>query len=109
MLTEPGHAGATYELVGADALSQTEVAEVLTAGLGRTIHARSVPRDEWERGARASGLADYQVETLVKMFQYYERYGFWGGSRVLSWLLNRPPTSFEFFIERTVRERLEVQ
>jgi uncharacterized protein YbjT (DUF2867 family) len=105
VLTEPGHQGATYELVGAEALTQTEVVAVLSRGLGRTVRARAVPLDEWEVGARAAGLGDYQVETLVRMFRYYEDYGLWGNPNVLGWLLGRPPATFAAFVERTLREK----
>jgi uncharacterized protein YbjT (DUF2867 family) len=100
VLTEPGHQGATYELVGTEALSQTEVAAVLSRKLGRQVSAQTVPIETWERQARSSGLGAYQVKTLVKMFRYYEHYGFEGNPRVLSWLLGRPPTTFAAFVER---------
>jgi uncharacterized protein YbjT (DUF2867 family) len=100
VLTEPGHVGATYELVGTEAMSQTEVATILGQCLGRPIRAEAVPLETWERRARESGLGVYQVETLAKMFRYYERYGFWGNPRVLCWLLSRSPTSFAAFVER---------
>jgi uncharacterized protein YbjT (DUF2867 family) len=105
VLTEPGHAGATYELGGTEVLSQIEVATTLGQQLGRPVRAEVVTLEAWERRARASGLSDYQVETLVRMFRYYERYGFWGNPRVLGWLLRRPPTTFAAFLERVVRER----
>ncbi len=103
VLTEPGHAGATYELVGVEALSQAEVAAILSQRLERPVRAQAVPLDEWERKARASGISDYAVETLIKMFRFYERHGFWGNPRVLTWLLGRSPTTFAAFVERTAR------
>jgi hypothetical protein len=39
------------------------------------------------------------------MFRYYERYGFWGNSCTLEWLLGRPPTAMAAFVERSERER----
>ncbi len=106
VLTEPGHGGATYELAGSEALTQTEIAAILSQQLGRPVRAEAVPLETWERQARESRLGDYQVETLVKMFHYYERHGFWGNPRVLGWLLGRPPTTFAAFIERVAQERL---
>jgi uncharacterized protein YbjT (DUF2867 family) len=100
VLTEEGHAGATYELAGTDVLSPADIARILERQLARPVRARAVPLDEWERGARASGLGEYQVETLLQMFRYYERHGFWGNPRVLAWLLCRPPTTFASFVER---------
>ena len=100
VLTEPGHEGATYELTGAEALTQTEIAAILSQQLGRPVRAKAVPLETWEKQARESGLGDYQIETLVKMFRYYECYGFWGNPRALGWLLGRPPTTLAAFVER---------
>ena len=83
-----------------DALTQIEVAEVLAERLGRSVRAESIPLDVWERQARTGGLGDHQVETLMKMFRYYERYGFTGNPKVLGWLLGRAPTSFSGFVAR---------
>ena len=105
VLTEPGHAGATYELAGAEVLTQTEVAEVLSRQLGRPVRAERVTIPDWLEGARASGMREYQIDTLVKMFRHYESHGFWGNPRVLTQLLGRRPTSFAAFVERTRRER----
>jgi uncharacterized protein YbjT (DUF2867 family) len=104
--SHPSHHGATYELVGTAAMTQTEVAEILTQQLGRPVIAEQQPIDAWEQRARASGMGDYQVNTLVKMFHYYERYGFSGDSHVLSWLLNRPATSLDAFVVRAIEHRL---
>jgi len=103
VLTEAGHAGATYELAGAEALSQIEVASALADSLGRPVCAKTVAVETWERRARASGLGSYQIETLVKMFRYYEEHGFWGNPHVLSWLLGRPPTTFVAFCRRALQ------
>lgn len=101
------HNGATYELVGTPAMSQTEVAATLSQKVGRPVIAKSVSIDTWKFEDRNSGLSDYQVKTLVMMFEYYENFGFWGNSRVLTWLLNRPPTSFDVFVKRAVESRLQ--
>ncbi len=97
-LTGPSHTGAVYELVGPDNLSQTEVAQILSDSLNRPVEAQQIPLDEWRAGAKSAGLGRYQLDTLSKMFQYYEEYQFLGNANVLSWLLNRPPTDFRMFI-----------
>lgn len=104
VLTEAGHAGATYELVGTSAISPNEIASVLSRQIGRSVRAEKVSLPSWERQARVGGLGNYQVETLIKMFRYYERYGFLGNSRVLSELLGRPPNRFDDFVERFVSD-----
>jgi len=100
ILTEPGHTGAIYELAGPDNLSQTGVANILSDSLGRPVEARQVAIAQWQAEAEAAGLNSFAIETLVKMFQYYNRFGFCGNSNVLGWLLKRPPTSFKTFVDR---------
>ena len=104
-LTEPGHQSAIYELVGVSALSQTDVANVLSEQLHRPVTVKIVSREEWERNARNSGLGEFQIATLIKMFLYYEHYGFAGNSNILSYLLQRQPTPFTDFVRRIASER----
>jgi NAD(P)H dehydrogenase (quinone) len=105
VLCEDGHEGAIYELAGSEVLSQEEVAALVARHLGRPVRAEVVPRDAWAGQARAAGLGDYQVESLLQMFAYYERHGFWGNPRVLSWLLGRPPATMAEFVARTAATR----
>jgi uncharacterized protein YbjT (DUF2867 family) len=100
VLAGPDHAGATYELAAAELLSQVQVADVLERHLGRPVRAQAVPLVRWEGQARASGLGGTQIQSLLQMFRYYERYGFRGNANVLKWLLDRPPTTFAAFVAR---------
>lgn len=107
VLTEPDHLGATYELAGPEVLTQTQVAEILSRQLNRPVRAEQVTIEAWTRQAQASGMGAYQIETLVKMFRYYDRYGLWGNLRVLGNLIGHAPTKFEAFVERIMRERAD--
>ena len=102
VLTEPGHAGAIYELVGTDPLSQTDVAASLSAALGRPVLAEAESIEVWEARARADGMDAGACETLVKMFRYYARHGLVGNPTVLRGLLGRPPTTLAAFARRVV-------
>jgi len=105
VLTEPGHLGAIYELAGTPAMSQVEIAEELSKQLNRPVDLKKISNKEWEQTARASGLGDYQVSALIKMFDYYEQFGFLGNMKTLSCLLGRQPNSFADFIKRIRDER----
>ena len=102
VLIETGHVGATYELCGPDLLDQREIAAALGRGLGKTVRALAVPPREWTEAAQTRGLGEYQIETLLAMFEYYESFGMAGTPRVLECLLGCSPTSFEQFVARTV-------
>ena len=92
------HIAATYELVGTHAISPREIAGILSLAIERSVEAKQVSLDDWQHNARAAGLGDYQVGTLVKMFRYYDRHDFIGNSNILRWLLGRPPASFTDFV-----------
>jgi uncharacterized protein YbjT (DUF2867 family) len=100
------HIGATYELVGTQAMTPSDVATILSQQLDRPVIAEKMPIATWKNGVKNSDMGEYQVTTLVKMFKYYSEYGFWGNNQVLSWLLKRPTTSFEAFVERVIRDCL---
>jgi uncharacterized protein YbjT (DUF2867 family) len=100
VLLQPGHEGATYELVGTPGLTQLEVAAILSQTLNRPVTAEAIPREQWRQQAIAAGLNAYARETLLQMFEYYEQYGLWGSPIVLAWLLRRPPTSLASFVQR---------
>jgi uncharacterized protein YbjT (DUF2867 family) len=105
VLIEPGHAGSTYELAGTSPLDQTEVAAMLSSALGRPVRAEAEPVAAWAERVRSAGLGEFQLATLIKMFQFYERYGLQGSPRVLRWLLGRAPTSIGQFAVRTAIEQ----
>ncbi|MGC9357463.1 MAG: SDR family oxidoreductase [Anaerolineae bacterium] len=100
VLTESDHLWATYELVGTEPLSQLEVAALLSEALGCPVRAETQSRKLWESQARTSGLGEYQVETLLKMFRYYERFGFTGNPYVAGSLLGRSPATLQDFAQR---------
>lgn len=102
-LLEPTHTGAIYELVGTAPLSQHQVAESLSRVLGKPVKAEYTPRPAWEAVSRQAGLSEYAIQTLLKMFIYYEEYGLWGNPTVLTFLLNRQPTTLDQFLERIAK------
>jgi uncharacterized protein YbjT (DUF2867 family) len=76
VMMEDRHSDAIYELAGAECLTQIEVAQVLSEELGREVKAEKLDLAEWEKQARINGLGEYALETLKKMFVYYEQFAF---------------------------------
>jgi uncharacterized protein YbjT (DUF2867 family) len=100
VLTEAGHSGATYELVGTLPMSVIEIAETFGRALQKDIRAEAEPIEAWNDRGRNAAMETYQRETLTKMFQAYARDGLCGNPNVLGWLLKRPPTSLASFATR---------
>jgi NAD(P)H dehydrogenase (quinone) len=100
VLTEPGHIHATYELAGTNPMSHAEVAEIFRRVLGRDVKAQKEDIKDWKK--RVGGMSEYALENLVRMFEYYDRWGLAGNPNVLKWVLKREPTSWESFILKNV-------
>ncbi len=102
ILTTDGHEGAIYELCGPRAISQGEIVQIIGIQLRKSIQIKQIGVDDWKMQAISKGLGAYQIATLVKMFQYYDRFGYIGNSNVLRWLLDRPTKDLSSFIERVI-------
>jgi uncharacterized protein YbjT (DUF2867 family) len=100
VLAKPGHLNAVYELAGTSAVSHVEVAEIFASMLNRRVRA-----EQSEPSTRVqSKTGEYAAESLIKMFNYYDKWGLVGNPNVLTWLLDREPTSLAAFIERTSKQ-----
>jgi uncharacterized protein YbjT (DUF2867 family) len=104
-LSEPDHAGAIYELAGPEVLTPSQMAGAFSRVLNRPVRAERIPVEAWIERVRASGMGEYAVDTLAKMFRYYDRFGLWGNPRALSGLLGRAPTRFETFVRHNASEQ----
>jgi uncharacterized protein YbjT (DUF2867 family) len=100
VLTGSGHAGQTYPITGPQALSMAEVAEHISAAIGRTVRYVPVPPEDYLAANLAAGMPAYLAEALVEL--YAERRA---GKEstvypLVEQLLGRPPRSFQDFSKR---------
>jgi uncharacterized protein YbjT (DUF2867 family) len=98
VLTEDGHVGATYELVGTSPVCQTEIATAIGVVLNRDISVEAEPVETWEARVRAAGMGEHQRATLAAMFRYYAQHGLIGNPQTLRWLLGRAPNNLAHFV-----------
>ena len=98
VLTQPNHTNAIYELVDTAPLSHVEVAEIFSRVLNRDVRAEKEEISDWR--LRVPGMSQYAVENLIRMFEYYDKWGLVGNPNVLRWLLKREPGSLESFVAR---------
>ncbi len=100
VLTGPGHEGKIYPLTGPQALTMTEVAEKLSAAIGKPIRYVNVPPEAARQAQLAAGMPPYLADALFELFA--ERRN---GKEAKVWpdaaaLLGRPATSFDEFARR---------
>jgi NAD(P)H dehydrogenase (quinone) len=104
VLTQDGHGGATYELVGTLPLNQTEVAAAIGAALVRDMRVEAETVATWEARARVAGMGEHKRTMIAAMFRYYAEHGLIGNSNTLRWLLGRAPNDLSGFLERVVAQ-----
>jgi uncharacterized protein YbjT (DUF2867 family) len=75
VLTEPGHAGAGYDVTGPEALSYDDVAAKLSEALGRHISYADAPDDAVRQALLGAGLTPWFAGALVGLYQDYRRSG----------------------------------
>lgn len=103
VLSEQNHTNAIYELAGTTPLSHVDVAEIFSRLLNHEVRAAKEEMRDWR--LRAKEVYPYVLENLVKMFEYYDKWGLVGNPNVLGWILKREPTSLDSFVQRTAKER----
>ncbi|MBV9094292.1 MAG: NAD(P)H-binding protein, partial [Streptosporangiaceae bacterium] len=75
VLTEPGHAGAHYDVTGPQALSYTDVASKLTGATGRPVTYVDAPDEAVRQALLGAGLSQWFASALVGLYQDYRRSG----------------------------------
>ena len=74
-LTEPGHAGAHYDVTGPEALSYADVAARLTSAMGRPVSYVGASDDAVRQALLGAGLTEWFASALVGLYQDYRRSG----------------------------------
>lgn len=100
LVAPDAHASQTYELSGGEALSDGEVAAILSELLGRNIQFVSVGLDEMASSLRSQGTPDWQVEAL--QFLETVKANSWAAavSPAVEQILGRSPETMRTFLER---------
>ena len=75
VLTSDGHLGRIYDLTGPEALSFDDVAEKVSAALGREVHAVDVPLESTRQALEGFGLPVWMVNAVVELYQDYRESG----------------------------------
>ena len=97
VLTQDGHLGQTYTLTGPEALTNSEVAEKLSAVLGREIHFVNLEPEQLRGALLAAGLPEWNVDALLDLQRLYRHGGAATVTGDVEHLLARKPISFVQF------------
>jgi len=95
------HYGATYELVGSGRYTAYDLGEVIAGVLGRPIEVCEIEPETYLRGWMADADPTdvaYKVKVSRAIAARYSSHDFVGNPNVLTWLLGRPPTTYEGYV-----------
>jgi uncharacterized protein YbjT (DUF2867 family) len=104
-LTQPGHAGQTYELAGPTALTGPETAASWSRALGRPIAYGGDDMDAWEQQA-ATMLPPWMAYDFRLMYEWFQTHGLVATQQeltTLGQLLGHAPRSYDAFVQETAR------
>jgi uncharacterized protein YbjT (DUF2867 family) len=97
-LTDDGkHFGKAYTITGPEALSYTQVAEILSNVTGKKIAYVNVSEEDTKRALKNTGWDDWLINTTLQLFDIYRK-GY--ASRISSEvekIIGRKPISFSQF------------
>lgn len=108
----PQHTGATYELVGPGRFTGHDLGEIISRVLGRRIEVREIDADTYLKawiGDTDPAQFTHQVRVLRAITARYSSHDFVGNPNVLTWLLGRPPTTFEQYVRGQYKAYCERQ
>src|SRR6266852_2832051 len=99
-LTGADHAGQIYPLTGPAALSMAEVAQHISAAIGRTVRYIHVSPQDYLTANLAAGVPAFTAEALVELYAERRAGKEAHVSPLIEKLLGRPPHSFQDFAMR---------
>ena len=97
VLTEDGHAGRTYTLTGPEALSNSRIAEILSAVLGRSIRYVNLSPDEMKQALLGAGTPEWNANGILDLEALYRAGGASAVSEDVELVLGRRPIAYEQF------------
>ncbi len=104
-LTEGGHEGKTYTLTGPAALSNSEVAKILSEALGREIRFVNLEPAQLKAALLAAGAGEWNADALVDLQRLYREGGAATVTADAEQMLGRKPRSYVEFAKEN-REAL---
>jgi uncharacterized protein YbjT (DUF2867 family) len=102
ILTQPGHEGQTYNLTGPEALSDEQIANMLSTLLGRRVTYTPISDDAMRQGMLAAHMPEWYVDSLVTLYQFYRQGGAAPATPDLAYLLKREPRTMETYLQENI-------
>ncbi len=100
-LTGGNHDGRAYTLTGPEALTYDEIADEMSAALGRTITHVSLPPSDLKQGMLAGGMPQILADRLLDLERYFREDRASSISDDIKLVTGRNPRAFRNFLRET--------
>jgi len=107
-LTEDGHVGKAYTLTGPEALTNKEIAQILSQELGREIRFVNLSAAQLKEALLSAGVLEWNADALLDLQRLYREGKASTVTRDVEKILGRQPISFAQFF-RDYRSDFEVR
>ena len=97
VLTEDGHIGKTYTLTGPAALSNSEIAAILSSVLGREIQYVNLLPNQMKQALLGAGMPEWNANGIIDLEALYRGGGASTVSSDIEHVLGRRPIAYEQF------------
>lgn len=96
-LTASGHENKVYELTGPEALSHEQIAQKLSAAVGKQIKYVDISPAAFKEGAVAAGIPGWYADALLNLYQLYLAGGAQQVTKDVERVTGKKPRSFDQF------------
>jgi uncharacterized protein YbjT (DUF2867 family) len=96
-LTDDGHEGKTYSLTGPEALSNAQIAQILSDDVGREIRYVDLSPAQFKQALLAAGVDEWSADALIDLQRLYREGKAASVTRDVEQVLGRRPLAFEQF------------
>ena len=97
VLSTSGHEGNAYALTGPEALTQAQIAAILSRILGRNIEYVDLPSEKLKQGMLQAGVPEWSANALLDLERFYREGRASQVEPTVQQLTGRPPQTFEQF------------
>ncbi|MGC1244578.1 MAG: NmrA family NAD(P)-binding protein, partial [Spirulinaceae cyanobacterium] len=97
VLTEDNHQNKAYQITGSQALSNYQIAEILSQVLGRTITYVDIPEEAAREAMTENGLPEKQVEMILRLYNRQKAGNYSTITPIVEEVTGKQPRTFEQF------------
>jgi uncharacterized protein YbjT (DUF2867 family) len=101
-LTENGHEGKAYEVTGSEAISNTEIAAIISQIVGRKINYIDVPETAASDEMKQSGMPEAIVEATMELYGIYKAGYASEVTATVEQVTGNKPIKFEQFVKEYI-------